>query len=156
MAIDPLQVQRQVIDKAQSRLAEQAQPIADAGPGQNAARFEQLMDANQGPAGSAGNSGAGNPALDQAGPAGGIGDLPGPSVPGDRILANLSSHHLQMPATDTGSVAPAGDRNSIDIGDPTQSLELQIRVAEIKAAAGLATAAVQKSTQGMDTLLKSQ
>ena len=71
---------------------------------------------------------------------------------GDRILKGMSP----APAGEVSSAAPVGARPGIDIGDPMDSLHVQLRVAELKAEVGLAVNAVQKTSQGMDTLLKSQ
>ena len=156
MAIDLAQIQRQVIDRAQSRLTEEAQRSGDVDPGRGAARFEQLMEAPQGGASVAEAPGTGNPGLGQAEPAGRAIHA-GPRGVGDRILANLHGNPLQMPdLAGTQATGPVGAKPGIDIGDPENRLALQIKVAEIKTEAGLATAAVQKASQGADTLLKSQ
>ena len=80
-----------------------------------------------------------------------------PSTPGDRILANLSGSPVRAPAAAGPPVTePAGAGPSIDIGRPMDRIELQLQVARVKATTGLAVSATQKSSQGVDTLLKSQ
>ena len=71
---------------------------------------------------------------------------------GDRILAAMGTG----PAGDVGAATPVTPRPGIDIGDPMDSLHVQLRMAELKAEVGLAADVVQKSSQGIDTLLKSQ
>ena len=91
-------------------------------------------------------------------PAGEIGNVPSQAATvGDRILANVSRNIVRTPA-EAGSrvVDPAAARPSIDIGRPMHALELQMQITRIKEAAGLAVSATQKSSQGVDTLLKSQ
>ena len=100
-------------------------------------------------------------AFDQARPgasAGGIGDAPPQgATAGDRILANMSRNPVRTPAEAGPRVVdPVGAKPSVDIGRPMQALELQMQVTRIKEAAGLAATATQKSSQGVDTLLKSQ
>ncbi|MCY3622453.1 MAG: hypothetical protein OXH68_12185 [Gammaproteobacteria bacterium] len=77
---------------------------------------------------------------------------PAEATVGDRILAAMGT----APTGNAGAVAPVTARPGIDIGDPMDSLHVQLRVAELKAEVGLAADVVQKSSQGMDTLLKSQ
>ena len=79
----------------------------------------------------------------------------GPTSIGDRILANMSGGPVSAPSAPAG-IDPVRARPGIDVGDPMDGLEVQMRVAELKAETGLATAAVQKTTQAADTLLKSQ
>ena len=155
MAIDLTQVQQRVVDDAQSRLAEETERVGDTGPGRGAARFEQLMESPQPGAAPPTDAGAGGPGPVDAPPAGGgTGQTP---LVGDRILANLSSTPVQTPGVEGPHVtASIGDASPMDIGDPLDSIELQMQVARIKEATGLATTAVQKSSQGVDTLLKSQ
>ena len=76
---------------------------------------------------------------------------------GDRILANMGSGSVQPSGTaEARAVDPVRGGTEIAIGDPVQAIEAQMRVAELRAETGLAAAAVQKTSQGMDTLLKSQ
>ena len=157
MAIDLAQIQRQVIDRAQSRLTEEAQRSGDVDPGQGAARFEQLMESPRAGAGGPEVPPAAKPEPGQARPADRVTGADTPPVVGDRILANLHPGSLQMPdLAGTEATGSAGAKAGIDIGDPADRLALQIKVAEIKAEVGLATATVQKASQGVDTLLKSQ
>lgn len=150
MAIDPVGVQQRLVEQAQ-RVAEAAEeaaqppeaPVIDGGndgaaPGP---AFEQLLDADPGSMGNTGPEAA----------------LPVPSPPetplsvGDRILANMAG-----PTSAPDVAGPVGARPGIDIGDPMDSLHVQMRVAEIKAEIGLAASAVQKSSSAADTLLKAQ
>ena len=91
-------------------------------------------------------------------PAGEVGDVPSHApTAGDRILANMSRNPVQTPAEAAPQVThPVGARHSIDIGSATDRLELQMQVAQVKATTGLAVGATQKSSQGVDTLLKAQ
>ena len=157
MAIDLAQIQRQVIERAQSRLTEEAQRSGDVDPGRGAARFEQIMESPRGGAGGPELPGAAQPGLGQAPHAARVTGAGALEAVGDRILASLhrSPPHIPDPAG-TRATGPVGATPGIDIGDPENSLALQIRVAEIKTEVGLATAAVQKASQGVDTLLKSQ
>ena len=76
---------------------------------------------------------------------------------GDRILANMSSSPVRTPAQAGPQVVdPVGAKPSVDLGHPIHTLELQMQVARIKEATGLAVSATQKSSQDVDTLLKSQ
>ena len=99
--------------------------------------------------------------FDQARPgtqAGQVGKVPSQAATaGDRILANMSRNPVRTPAEAGPQVVdPVGAKPSIDIGPSMDSLELQMRVARLKEATGLAVNATQKSSQGVDTLLKSQ
>ena len=79
------------------------------------------------------------------------------SAPGDRILANLSGSPVRAPAEAGPPVTERpGAKPSIDIGRPMDTIELQLEVARVTATTGLAISATQKSSQGVDTLLKSQ
>lgn len=157
MAIDLSQIQRQVIDRAQSKLTEEAQRPGDLDPSRGAARFEQLMEAPEGRANGPEGAEAAKPGPDQTGPASRVADAGASSAVGDRILANLRLSSLQAPnPAATEAAPPVGAKPGIDIGDPADQLAMQIKVAEIKAEAGLAAATVQKSSQGVDTLLKAQ
>ena len=100
-------------------------------------------------------------ALDQAQPgvpAGQVDNVPlQATTVGDRILANMSGNPVRTPAEAGPQVIdPVGTKPSIDIGSPMDSLELQMQVARVKEVTGLAVSATQKSSQGVDTLLKSQ
>ena len=157
MAIDLAQIQSQVIDRAQSRLTEEAQRSGAADPGRGAARFEQLLESPPDGAGGPGVHAAAEPGLGRAQPADRVTGAGNPPVVGDRILANLHGSPLQMPdLAGTRAAGPVGAKPGIDIGDPENRLALQIRVAEIKAEVGLAATTAQKASQGVDTLLKSQ
>lgn len=161
MAIDLAQVQRQVLDRVQSRIAEETTHGDGIGPGQGAARFEQLMEAPDAAVGTPADGGVARAAFDQAQPgtpAGQVDNVPlQATTAGDRILANMSRNPVRTPAEAGPQVIdPVGPKPSIDIGPPTDSLELQIQVARIKATIGLAVSTTQKSSQGVDTLLKSQ
>lgn len=151
MAIDPTQLQRQVLERLQSQLAE-APPELDAPePNQGAAQFERLMQEPTGDAATAPDPGAAAAAPE--GP-GRVGETGTPSV-GDRILANMGGRPVAGPS-DAGAVDPVGSKPAIDVGDPMDAVQVQLDVAEVKAETGFAAAAVQKTSQGMDTLLKSQ
>lgn len=91
-------------------------------------------------------------------PTGQVGNVPSQATTaGDRILANMSGNPVRTPVEAGPQVIdPVGAKPSIDIAPPMDSLELQMQVAEIKEATGLAVSATQKSSQGVDTLLKSQ
>ena len=151
IAIDLTQIQRQVLDRVQSELADQAGKVDPGDPNQGAARFEQLMEApNADGAGSVDASVPGS-GVEGSQPVHQVADS-GATTPGDRILANMTRGPPHAP----GGVDAVGARPPIDMGDPMRSLEVQMEVAQIKAATGLAAAAVQKTSQGVDTLLKSQ
>ena len=119
------------------------------------------MEAPDAAAGTPADQGVAKAALDQArpgNPAGQVGDVPSHAATvGDRILANMSRSPVRTPA-EAGMRAtdPVGATQPIDIGDPMDRLEIQMQVARIKETAGLAASATQKSSQGVDTLLKSQ
>jgi len=69
----------------------------------------------------------------------------------------MSAAPVQTPGAEgPRATATVGEASPVDIGDPLDRIELQMQVARIKEATGLATTAVQKSSQGVDTLLKSQ
>ena len=161
MAIDLAQVQRQVLDRTQSRLAEEATQGNGIGPGQGAARFEQLMESPDATVGAPTGEGVAKAAFDQAQPgtpAGQVGNVPlQATTAGDRILANMSRNPARTPAEAGPQVIdPASPKPSIDIGPPMDSLEVQMQIARVKETVGLAVSATQKSSQGVDTLLKSQ
>ena len=157
MAIDLTQLQQQVLDRAQSRLTEEAQPPEGLHPGEGAARFEQLMESGQDATGGPAGTGVARPGLDETQRAGSAAGAGSPSVVGDRILANLHAGSLQRPElVGTEATGPVGAKPGIDIGDPADRLAMQIKVAEIKTDVALATGTVQKASQGVDTLLKSQ
>ena len=119
------------------------------------------MDAPDATVGATGDGNMAKATLDQARqsvPSGPAAD--GPSLQptaGDRILANLTRDRANV-ATESGPVVagPSGTEPSIDIGRPMDRLELEMQVAEFKAETGLAVSATQKTSQGVDTLLKSQ
>lgn len=140
------QLQRQVVDRAQSQVAEQAQKSPATGAGQGADEFERLMEAQDHAAAEPGAPNAPPRQFEQPPRVEGTGT---PTSVGDRILASMSGGPKGGP-----EAVPA--RPGIDVGDPMDGLDVQMRVAEIKAETGLATAAVQKTTQAADTLLKSQ
>lgn len=96
--------------------------------------------------------------VQQGTPAGQVGNVPSQATTaGDRILANMSQNPVRTPAEAGPQVIdPVDAKPSIDIGSPMDSLELQMQVAQVKEATGLAVSATQKSSQGVDTLLKSQ
>ena len=119
------------------------------------------MEAPDAAAGTPADQGVAKAALDQArpgAPAGQVGDVPSHAATvGDRILANMSRNPVGAP-TEAGLRAadPVDATHSIDIGDPMDRLDTQMQVARIKETAGLAASVTQKSSQGVDTLLKSQ
>lgn len=152
MAIDPTQLQRQVLERLQSQLAE-APPELDAPePNQGAAQFERLMQEPAGDGPGTPDAGAAAAPPERPGPVAETGGTP--SV-GDRILANMGGRPVAGPS-DAGAVDPVGSKPAIDVGDPMDGVQVQLEVAEVKAETGFAAAAVQKTSQGMDTLLKSQ
>jgi len=119
------------------------------------------MEAPDAPAGTSADGNVAKAALDQARPstpAGEVGDVPlHATTAGDRILANMSTNPVRTPAeAGPQAIDPVGAKPSIDIGSAMDSLELQMQVARIRETAGLAVSATQKSSQGVDTLLKSQ
>ena len=144
MPIDLTQVQSQVVDRLQSEVVEQAQQGADSP--NDAARFAELMDRPDAAPG-AGTSG---PSV--AAP--GTTQAPAPTrldaavTVGDRILANMAANPVQTPA----SAAPG----ATDAADPADLMKLQAEVVEIKTNTALAVGVVHKTTQGVDTLLKTQ
>ena len=119
------------------------------------------MEAPNATVGTPADAGAATAPFDQAQPgtpAGPVGDDPSrASTTGDRILANMSRNPVRAPAEAAPqSTDPVGAKPSIEIGRPMDTLELQMQVAQFKATTGLAVGATQKSSQGVDTLLKSQ
>ena len=159
--IDLTQVQRQVLERTQFRLADEAKQGDVARPGEGAAKFEELMEAPDATAGTPADGGVTKAQFDQAQPstaADRVGFVSSRQpTAGDRILANMSRDPVRAPAEAGPRVAePVGATPSIDIGRPMDRLELQMQVAEVKATTGLAVSATQKSSQGVDTLLKSQ
>ena len=119
------------------------------------------MDAPQASGGTPAGGGAEGVAIDPTeavNPAGQVGDVPsGAPTIGDRILANMSRNPVRTPAeAGPRAVDPVGAKPSVDIGSAMDRLELQMQVAQVKETAGLAVSATQKSSQSVDTLLKSQ
>ena len=119
------------------------------------------MEAPDAAAGTPADGNVAKAAFDQVQPGtppGQVGNVPSQATTaGDRILANMSRNPVRTPAEAGPRVIdPVGANPSVDIGPPMDSLELQMQVAEIKEATGLAVSATQKSSQGVDTLLKSQ
>ena len=119
------------------------------------------MEAPDAAVGTPADEGAAKAALDRAQPGtpvGQVGDVPSHAATvGDRILANMSRNPVQTPAeAGLRATDPVGATHSIDIGRPMDRLEIQMQVAQIKETAGLAVSVTQKSSQGVDTLLKSQ
>ena len=119
------------------------------------------MEASDAAPGAPADGGVANAALDQTRPGAPVGQVGNVSsqatTVGDRILANMSSSPVRTPAeAGPQAVDPVAAKPSIDLGHPMHTLELQMQVARIKEATGLAVSATQKSSQGVDTLLKSQ
>ncbi len=82
---------------------------------------------------------------------------PHATTAGDRILANMSRSPVETPAdADPRTTDPVRATHSIDIGDPMDRLEVEMQMARVKETAGLAVSMTQKSSQDVDTLLKSQ
>ena len=157
MAIDLTQLQQRIIDDAQPRLAEKSEPVGDAGSGQGPARFEQLIEAPQAGPASPDNPGTGIQAPESAPAAVDSADVGQPALIGDRILANLETGPRPAPGVDgTGAAARIGHGSAVDIGDPLDRIEVQMKAAALKEATGLAATAVGKTSQGVDTMLKSQ
>ena len=76
---------------------------------------------------------------------------------GDLVLANTLLSARQATAVRQATPAEAvAAKSSIDTGALIGLLHTQAEVAQFRARVGLAAAGVQKSTQGLDTLLKSQ
>ena len=157
--VDLTQLQRQIVDRAQSQVAEQARNTPATGPGQGADRFERLMEAQDQAAGGPGGTHVPPGQFEQTPRAEGTG-APGtvgaPTLVGDRILANMSGGSPPAPASAAGGIDSVRARPGIDVGDPMDGVEVQMRVADLKAETGLAVAGVQKTSQATDTLLKSQ
>ena len=73
------------------------------------------------------------------------------------MLANTPLAERQAKAVRQATPAEAvGARSSIDMSGLMDMLHTQAEVAQFRARVGLAAAGVQRSTQGLDTLLKSQ
>lgn len=152
MPIDLTQVQREVVDRLQSEVVEQAQQGADSP--HDAARFAELMDKPDGASG-AGTSGPSAPDPDTT-QAPAPARLDAAATVGDRILANMAANPVPMEASAApGTDAVAGER-AIDSADPADLMKLQAEVVEIKTNTALAVGVVHKTTQGVDTLLKTQ
>ena len=78
-------------------------------------------------------------------------------VPGDRVLANTPLAERKAKAVRQGTPAETvAARSSIDMSGLVDMLHTQAEIAQFRARVGLAAAGVQRSTQGVDTLLKSQ
>ena len=119
------------------------------------------MQAPRPTAGSPADGGVAEAQLDRTPPstqASHAGDNPARApTAGDRILANMSQSPVQAPAQSGPQAVHSVDaRPSVDIGRPMDSFELQMQVAQIRETAGVAVGATQKSSQDVDTLLKSQ
>lgn len=152
MPIDLTQVQRQVVDRFQSEVVEQAQQ--GAGSPNDAARFAELMDRPDGAAG-AGTSGpaAPEPGTTQAPSAAHL----NAATVGDRILANMASNPVQaQPSVAPGPTDAVRSEQAIDATEPVDLMALQAEVVEVKTTTAMAVGAVHKTTQGVDTLLKTQ
>lgn len=82
---------------------------------------------------------------------------PHATTAGDRILANMSRNPVETPANaGLRATDPVRAPHSIDIGDPMDRLEVEMQMARVKETTGLAVSMTQKSSQDVDTLLKSQ
>lgn len=144
MPIDLTQVQSQVVDRLQSEVVEQAQQ--GTGSPNDAARFAELMDKPDA-APDAGTSGPSAPepgATQATAPT----RVDAAVTVGDRILANMAANPVQTP--------PSAAPGTADVADPAELMKLQAEVVEIKTNTALAVGVVHKTTQGVDTLLKTQ
>ena len=153
MPIDLTQVQSHLVDRLQSEVVEQAQQ--GAGSPNDAARFAELMDRPDGAAG-AGTSGpsAPEPGTTQAPTAA---RLDAAATVGDRILANMAANPVQtQPSAAPGAADAVRGEQVIDAADPADLMALQAEVVEVKTTTALAVGVVHKTTQGVDTLLKTQ
>lgn len=144
MPIDLTQVQREVVDRLQSEVVEQAQQGVDSP--NDAARFAELMDKPDGAPG-AGTSGPSAPELG-ATQASAPTRLDAAVTVGDRILANMAANPVQT--------QPSAAPGTADVAEPADLMKLQAEVVEIKTNTALAVGVVHKTTQGVDTLLKTQ
>jgi hypothetical protein len=144
MPIDFSQVQQKLIEKLNSRVADEM-PQPGETPMQQAEDFRQAMSApaQQNAVASAGQG---------SDPVAGAAPLDGmqASSPGDRILNHLASmskqtHYIQQVSA---KAAAAG-------GDAGNMLHAQVELAKIAGTAGTVTDAASKSSQSTDALLKS-
>ena len=159
IAIEPIQIPRQPLEAAHTAFAEGVRHTGAADPGHAAAVFRKLVD-------SPGRDGVraaaavapGDPVSGPRRTAGVAVDPAGraPS-PGDRVLANTPLGERQARAVRQATPAETvAARSSIDMGGLMDMLRTQAEIAQFRARVGLAAAGVQRSTQGIDTLLKSQ
>ncbi|MCY4059635.1 MAG: hypothetical protein OXG44_16725 [Gammaproteobacteria bacterium] len=148
MPIDLTQVQSQVVDRLQSEVVEQAQ--RGAGNPNDAARFAELMDKPDAAAG-AGTSGS-SPVEPGSTQAPSAARLDAAATVGDRILANMANPVQTQP----GAADAVRGEQAIDAADPAELMAMQAEVVEVKTTTALAVGVVHKTTQGVDTLLKTQ
>ncbi|MDE0365961.1 MAG: hypothetical protein OXP09_10370 [Gammaproteobacteria bacterium] len=132
IAIDPTQIPGQLIDRLREPLTVQARGVDAGEPGHAAAEFGKQMGV----------------AVDTAGPAHAL---------GDRVLVNTPISARKATALRRATPAEAvAAKSSIDTSRLVDLLHTQAEIAQFRARVGLAAAGVQRSTQGLDTLLKSQ
>ncbi len=132
IAIDPTHIPGQLIDRLREPLTVQARGVDAGEPGHAAAEFGKQMGA----------------AVDTAGPAHAL---------GDRVLVNTPISSRKATALRRATPAEAvAAKSSIDTSRLVDLLNTQAEIAQFRARVGLAAAGVQRSTQGLDTLLKSQ
>ena len=151
MAVELTEIQRQVVDRLQSEAVEQAQQGASSPNEAAAARFADLMDAPAGatPEGAAGPSAPEPVAMQASSPA----HVNATATVGDRILANMASNPAQRAVPGTADAAVPGGK-AVDATGPVDLLGVQAEVVELKTTTALAAGVVHKTTQGVDTLLK--
>lgn len=159
IAIDPTQIPAQLIDRLREPFPDRVRSVDPGEPGDAAADFQKLMDAPGRGGVAPADRAVSNPAV--AEPRNAAGQLVDPAgrtyALGDRVLANTPL--LARQATELRQATPAqavAARSSIDTGGLIDLLHTQAEIAQFRARVGLAAAGVQKSTQGLDTLLKSQ
>lgn len=159
IAIDPTHIPGQLIDWLRAPLTEQARGVDGGEPGHAANEFGKQM-------GVAGRGGAASPDAAVSHPSvaeprdvpGAAVDTTGPAhALGDRVLVNTPISARKATALRRATPAEAvAAKSSIDTSRLVDLLHTQAEIAQFRARVGLAAAGVQRSTQGLDTLLKSQ
>ena len=159
MAIDPTQFPGQIVHKFLEPFPDRVRSVDPGKPGNAAADFQALMDAP----GRVGVAPADRAVSDRTvtAPRNAAGQSVSPAdrtyALGDRVLANTPLLARQATALRQADPAQAvAARSSVDTGGIIDLLHTQAEIAQFRARVGLAAAGVQKSTQGVDTLLKSQ
>ena len=158
IAIELTQFPRQAVDQAAGQFADELRRVDDAGPGHATAGFAMPTE-EPGRIGTRRVEGVVDAPVGQSNPSAGATLYPtvrGTRL-GDRIIANMTSSqiHTRAPARATPAEAVAA-KFSVEAHSVRDLLHLQLKAASAKVRVGLAVAGVHKSTQGVDTLLKSQ